>query len=165
MALNEVLLQQSFDLACPTEREQHLFAEHFYQTLFAAYPQLQPLFAHTAMEDQTRKLMASLVFVLQTLNKPVVLSPIVRKLGQRHTRRRESGTLSNGRRGLAGNLCRPLGKPVDSRTESSVESRVRDSRNIDARGERGAIVRSQWLKWKQATVRNRYTYCAAGGMK
>ena len=86
MALNEVLLQQSFDLACPTEREQHLFAEHFYSTLFAAIPQLQPLFAHTSMEEQKRKLMATLVFILQTLNKPTVLSPSVRKLGQRHTR-------------------------------------------------------------------------------
>ena len=86
MALNEVLLQQSFDLVCSTEREQHLFTEHFYQTPFAAYPQLQPLFAHTAMEDQKKKLMATLVFILQTLNKPTVLSPSVRKLGQCHTR-------------------------------------------------------------------------------
>ena len=85
MALNGVLLQQSFDLVCPTEREQ-LLAGHFYSTLFAAYPQLQPLLAHTAMEDQKKKLMATLVFVLQTLSNPTVLSPIVCKLEQRHAR-------------------------------------------------------------------------------
>lgn len=85
MSLDVALLRQSFEQACPDEREKQLFAEQFYQTLFATYPQVRPLFAHTDMQEQTKKLMASLVLVLKTFTKPEVLLPTLQRLGQRHT--------------------------------------------------------------------------------
>jgi len=85
MSLNVSVLKESFELACPSDREKQLFAEQFYQRLFVTYPQVRPLFAHTDMQEQTKKLMASLVLVLTTLTKPEVLLPTLQRLGQRHT--------------------------------------------------------------------------------
>jgi hemoglobin-like flavoprotein len=86
MSLNVALLRQSFELACPAGAAQQQFAEQFYHTLFARYPQVRPLFACTDMQEQARKLMATRALVLNGLTKPDVLLPALQRLGQRHAR-------------------------------------------------------------------------------
>ncbi len=84
MILNVSLLQQSFHRACPTYEGRQLFAELFYETLRTASPEVWPLFAHTDMRTQQKKLMSMLTFILSTLNDPSSLVPALQHLGQRH---------------------------------------------------------------------------------
>ncbi|WP_299409471.1 globin domain-containing protein [Acaryochloris sp. IP29b_bin.148] len=60
------------------------FTDYFYNTLFANYPQVQPLFANTYMQSQAKKLFASLVLVVDNLTKPGVLGDALTGLGARH---------------------------------------------------------------------------------
>jgi hemoglobin-like flavoprotein len=81
MALNPELLQQSFAL---TKAEPDRFAATFYTTLFARYPEVEPLFANTLMAEQGQKLFKSLVLVVDNLQQPDVLATALRSLGSRH---------------------------------------------------------------------------------
>jgi nitric oxide dioxygenase len=56
----------------------------FYEQLFARDPSLRRLFAHAAMEEQGRKLMTALGFVVGNLRRPERLLPVVEDLGRRH---------------------------------------------------------------------------------
>lgn len=58
-------------------------AEMFYSRLFAAAPELKPLF-RTPLPEQARKLMASLHTVVQNFENPAKNAAILRDLGQRH---------------------------------------------------------------------------------
>ena len=57
MSLQVNLLTTSFELLSDRQAE---FSHCFYQNLFNDYPQVQPLFAHTDMKEQSEKLFASL---------------------------------------------------------------------------------------------------------
>lgn len=81
MALNVELLETSFAQVKPNSLE---FTERFYATLFADYPQVQPLFAKTNMEAQGKKLFQSLVLVINNLLQPDVLSSALKGLGTQH---------------------------------------------------------------------------------
>ena len=81
MTLQTDLLTTSFAQLRDRDTE---FTQAFYSTLFANYPQVQPLFKTTQMEEQARKLFASLVLVVNNLTKPEALTPALQGLGTRH---------------------------------------------------------------------------------
>jgi hemoglobin-like flavoprotein len=81
MSLNVELLEQSFDLVKGRGDE---FTAQFYATLFSEYPTVKPLFDSTHMEEQGKKLFASLVFVVDALRKPELLESALKGLGTRH---------------------------------------------------------------------------------
>ena len=83
MSLETKLLESSFDLLQVHESE---FTTCFYSTLFSDYPQVQPLFKTTHMDEQARKLFASLVLVVNNLAKPDVLTNALKGLGNRHVK-------------------------------------------------------------------------------
>lgn len=83
MSLNVTFLQESLAQVCPAGQEQH-FATEFYQRLFATAPEVQPLFAHTNMHEQKKKFMIALALVVNSLTRPAVLVPTLRRLGHRH---------------------------------------------------------------------------------
>ncbi len=81
MTLNIELLEQSFDKVKPHANE---FAASFYDNLFQAYPEVKPLFANTDMGNQQKKLLNSLVLVVENLRNPEALGPVLNALGARH---------------------------------------------------------------------------------
>ena len=83
MSLQVELLEQSFDEIKPHANE---FVGSFYENLFTANPEAQPLFDTTDMEAQKKKLLSSLVLVVENLRKPDVLDGALRGLGARHVK-------------------------------------------------------------------------------
>ncbi|MBD2775549.1 globin family protein [Iningainema tapete] len=81
MSLNVEVLEQSFAQIKPHSTE---FAASFYDNLFADYPDVQPLFAHTNMVEQRKHLLSALVLVVENLRKSDVLNQALRGLGARH---------------------------------------------------------------------------------
>lgn len=82
MALDVDLLERSFARVKPRAGE---FAEDFYADLFARNPQARDLFVGTDMAEQRKKLMDSLVLVIENLENPEVLTGALKRLGERHT--------------------------------------------------------------------------------
>ncbi|HEY9675521.1 MAG TPA: globin domain-containing protein [Waterburya sp.] len=60
------------------------FSSNFYKNLFTDYPELRPLFTYTSMETQERKLMISLVSVINNLRNLSYLRSILKELGEKH---------------------------------------------------------------------------------
>ena len=56
----------------------------FYERLFALDPDLRPMFAHTDMEQQGRKLLQALGVVVATAHRLDTLAPSLEELGRRH---------------------------------------------------------------------------------
>lgn len=81
MSLNVAVLEQSFARVRPKADQ---FAADFYERLFTAYPGVRPLFAGTDMQAQQRKLMDSLVLVVENLENGDVLASSLRRLGAKH---------------------------------------------------------------------------------
>ncbi len=81
MGLNVRLLEESFNLVKP--RGAALVAR-FYERLFQKYPAVKPLFRGTSIEAQQKKLLASLVLVVQNLRHPDRLTKALHQLGARH---------------------------------------------------------------------------------
>ncbi|MDX5436051.1 MAG: globin domain-containing protein [Pontibacter sp.] len=77
------LLEQSFEKVKPQASE---FVATFYNNLFADYPAAKPLFAHSNMAEQSNKLLASLVFVVENLRMPGTLTEALKGLGARHVK-------------------------------------------------------------------------------
>ncbi|MGB3493466.1 MAG: globin family protein [Elainellaceae cyanobacterium] len=77
------LLEESFEKIKPHASE---FVPSFYENLFTDYPAAKPLFAHTNMNEQGNKLLASLVFVIDNLRKPGELTGALKGLGARHVK-------------------------------------------------------------------------------
>lgn len=75
------LVQESFRAVVPIREAA---AGLFYQHLFAADPDLRALFTETDMAKQGNKLMASLGFVVQGLDRAETILPTVRALAGRH---------------------------------------------------------------------------------
>jgi hemoglobin-like flavoprotein len=76
----QTLIRDSFAKVAPISEAA---AGLFYGRLFELDPTLRPLFKGD-MEEQGRKLMATLAFAVANLGKPDALLPAVRKLGERH---------------------------------------------------------------------------------
>lgn len=83
MSLEVQLLEESFEQIKPKADD---FVNSFYDNLFGDYPAAQPLFSHTDMSAQKKKLLDSLVLVIQNLRKPDVLSAALKGLGARHVK-------------------------------------------------------------------------------
>lgn len=81
MALQVELLEQSFKAVAPRGQA---FVASFYETLFAAHPEVTPLFGHVDMTAQRTKLLGALVLAVENLRRPEVLFPALRELGKRH---------------------------------------------------------------------------------
>ncbi|BAY22103.1 globin domain protein [Calothrix sp. NIES-2100] len=81
MSLNVEILEQSFAKVKPRANE---FAASFYDNLFQAHPEVKPLFANTDMVNQQKKLLNSLILVVENLRNPEALSPVLNALGARH---------------------------------------------------------------------------------
>ncbi|MEH1897630.1 MAG: globin family protein [Nostoc sp.] len=81
MSLNVELLEQSFEKVKPRADE---FAASFYNNLFQAHPEMKPLFTKTDMKKQEKKLLSSLVLVVENLRNPEALEPVLKALGARH---------------------------------------------------------------------------------
>ena len=75
------LLESSFAKVRPKAAQ---FAASFYENLFAANPEVKPLFATVDMQKQQQKLVSTLVLVIQSLRKPEVLQGVLKDLGARH---------------------------------------------------------------------------------
>ncbi len=83
MSLNIELLEQSFETVKAHNAE---FSTNFYNTLFAEYSDVKPLFANANMKEQGDHLYKSLVFVVVNLRKPDILSDTLKGLGTRHVK-------------------------------------------------------------------------------
>ena len=83
MSLQVELLETSFEKVKPNAGE---FAASFYNNLFTAYPEAKPLFAHTDLKEQQKKLIASLVMVVENLRNPEALEGPLKGLGARHVK-------------------------------------------------------------------------------
>ena len=81
--LNVELLEKSFDEIKPQADE---FVASFYDNLFTAHPEAKPLFDTTDMQAQKKKLLNSLVLVVENLRKPDALGGALRGLGARHVK-------------------------------------------------------------------------------
>jgi len=81
MSLNIELLEQSFELVKPHADE---FVASFYENLFAAHPEVKPLFANTNIVKQQKQLLNALVFVVENLRNPDALGKTLTALGNRH---------------------------------------------------------------------------------
>ena len=83
VGLNVELLEQSFDEIKPVANK---FVASFYENLFTAHPEAKPLFDTTNMKAQKKKLLDSLVLVVENLRQPDVLDKTLRGLGARHVK-------------------------------------------------------------------------------
>jgi hemoglobin-like flavoprotein len=81
MTLNVELLEQSFAAVKASRTD---FPKTFYANLFADYPEVESLFANARMEEQGKKLFASLELTIDSLRKPDVLTATLKGLGTRH---------------------------------------------------------------------------------
>ena len=81
MEINIQLLRSSFLKVLPQKQK---FTAVFYETLFSAYPQVRPLFAHTDMRLQQNKLFSMLSMVINNLHNPTALQATLYELGKRH---------------------------------------------------------------------------------
>lgn len=81
MPLNVELLNRSFAQVKDRGSE---FTAKFYSNLFSDYPEVEPLFANTQMEEQKKKLFDSLVLVVDNLQEPDILSTTLKGLGTKH---------------------------------------------------------------------------------
>ncbi|MDY6803429.1 MAG: globin family protein [Cyanobacteriota bacterium] len=81
MSLQVELLEESFDRVKPKADD---FVSSFYENLFTDYPAAKPLFGSTEMAAQKKKLLGSLVLVVENLRKPEALTGALKGLGARH---------------------------------------------------------------------------------
>ncbi len=79
--LNAQLLEASFNKVRPYADD---FSKRFYENLFADYPAAEPLFAHTSIQEQGKKLFSSLILVVTNLKYPDGLQKDLQGLGARH---------------------------------------------------------------------------------
>lgn len=75
------ILEETFGKLAP---QGELLVEKFYGELFTRFPEVKPMFAHLDMKDQQKKLLSSLVLVINNIRKPDVLLPALTEMGKRH---------------------------------------------------------------------------------
>jgi len=81
MGLNIELLESSFKLVAP---QGDALVTRFYERLFEKYPVVKPLFKNAPINEQKKKLLASLVLVIQNLRHPEKLTPVLQDMGAKH---------------------------------------------------------------------------------
>lgn len=75
------IIESTFAKLAPRADE---IVTRFYERLFAAHPEVEPLFDGVDPATQRRHLIASLQLVVANLRRPEVLAPKLRELGRRH---------------------------------------------------------------------------------
>src|SRR5215472_11403858 len=60
------------------------FVTAFYERLFTRYPETRALFAATDMLEQRKKLQQTLALIVEHLQDPDALAPMLKELGRRH---------------------------------------------------------------------------------
>ena len=75
------LIEESFAAVAPKGAA---LVASFYERLFYDYPEVKPMFSRVNQHLQQKKLLNSLVLVVQNLRKPEVLGPALEQLGGRH---------------------------------------------------------------------------------
>ena len=83
MSLQVELLEKSFKGIQPYADN---FMNSFAENLFAAYPQVKPLFENTNIPIQKKKFLGFLVLVVNNLRQPDVLDKVLRGLGARNVK-------------------------------------------------------------------------------
>ncbi|MBI3351472.1 MAG: methyl-accepting chemotaxis protein [Nitrospirae bacterium] len=81
MGLNVELLEKTFKMVAP---KGDAIVSRFYEKLFQDYPAVKPMFSGASMAQQKKKLLASLVLVIQSLRKPDQLTKALHQLGAKH---------------------------------------------------------------------------------
>lgn len=74
-------IETSFAALAPRGEE---LVKSFYERLFSNYPEVKPMFDGSLPEEQRKKLLASLVLVVENLRRPEKLGPALDQLGRRH---------------------------------------------------------------------------------
>ena len=95
------LIEESFAAVAP---QGEALVERFYQHLFKDYPEVKPMFTSDPKQQQ-KKLLNSLVLVVQNLRKPEKLVPALEQLGVRHL---DYGTQSAHYPAVGGTLLKTL---------------------------------------------------------
>jgi len=72
------MLVKSFQRVAP---KGDALVNRFYERLFNKYPAVQPLFQRVEMKQQKKKLLGSLVLVIQNLRKPETLKWALMEMG------------------------------------------------------------------------------------
>lgn len=75
------LIETSFEKIKPRADK---FVASFYHKLFETYPETQHLFSKTDMDKQGKKLLNSLILLVEGLRTPEMLVPVLKDLGARH---------------------------------------------------------------------------------
>lgn len=75
------LVEETFAALAP---QGDVLAARFYERLFEQYPETVPLFEDISINGQQKKLLASLVLLVQNLRNPDVLTEYLQGLGARH---------------------------------------------------------------------------------
>ncbi len=75
------LVESSFEKIKPEANE---FVASFYDNLFKENPETEPLFDKTDIKKQHKKLLNSLVLLVENIRQPQVLKPVLKDLGARH---------------------------------------------------------------------------------
>lgn len=81
LGLDIELLEQSFAVLAPQGEQ---LVARFYEELFSRYPGVKPLFKNTDQKLQQKKLLASLVLVVNNLRDPDTLVAALTEMGKRH---------------------------------------------------------------------------------
>jgi len=81
MSLDIDLIRSSFENVKPIAQD---VADHFYETLFADFPEAKALFKKVKLERQKQALLQSLVFIVEHLDQADTLTDYLRKMGARH---------------------------------------------------------------------------------
>lgn len=79
--LGETALLKGYELA--TDKLDSI-VEDFYRQLFSRHPEVQPLFAHSDLSTQGKKLQAAIQLLVDNLYQPEKLEQTLRDLGRRH---------------------------------------------------------------------------------
>ena len=79
--MSAILIRKSFEALRPRAQE---LVDTFYATLFERNPELKPLFAHVNLAVQKGMLLKALVLLVENVDKPNVLKPVLNQMGARH---------------------------------------------------------------------------------
>jgi hemoglobin-like flavoprotein len=79
--MNAALVQQTWEMVIPIADDA---AQLFYNRLFELDPSLRPMFAHSDMAEQRKKLMQMITVAVRGLGRLDDLVPAVQALGKRH---------------------------------------------------------------------------------
>ncbi|MGK7915433.1 MAG: globin family protein [Prochloraceae cyanobacterium] len=122
--MNIEILEQTFAIVRPKSDK---FARSFYQNLFLKYPEVKPLFSNTSMQEQEKKLIASLVLVIDNIRHLAYLEHLLKNLGKRHLK---YGTISEHYQLVGDSLLTTLGDYLESQWTPEVQQTWADAYKI-----------------------------------